>query len=132
MSIGIVDFFCLTVQGSKGSAPTFTAKPSIRQLGSGVEFEVGLTCDPAPSIVWYHGDQVIKDDGRFTTLTQTDGANYTLILRISDVTAQDGGSYRVTAKNKLGESNANINLNLDGKYFTISFRQDSLIKVLAV
>lgn len=26
----------------------------------------------------------------------------------------DGGNYKVTAKNKLGESNANINLNLEG------------------
>ena len=58
---------------------------------------------------------------------QTDGMNYVLMLEIGDVTAQDGGSYKVNAKNALGESNANINLNLEGtnsvsgRFMRISF-----------
>ncbi len=34
-------------------------------------------------------------------------------LEIDDVSADDGGKYRVHAKNNLGESNATINLNFD-------------------
>jgi hypothetical protein len=39
---------------------------------------------------------------------------YTITLEISNVSPQDAGSYRVTAKNALGESNATIGLNFDG------------------
>ena len=70
--------------------------------------------DPSPLITWYHGDKVVKDGGRYQLITQTDGPNYILIMQISNITAADGGTYKVTAKNKLGESNANINLNLEG------------------
>ena len=101
-------------QAQAGSAPKFTAKPSIRQVGSGVIFEVRLTADPSPAITWYKGDTVISEGGRYNITTQTDGMNYTLFLEISDISTDDGGAYKVTAKNKLGESNANINLNLGG------------------
>ena len=40
-----------------------------------------------------------------------------LTLNISDVAPEDGGSYRVKAKNQLGEVSANINLNFGGKIY---------------
>lgn len=87
----------------------------IGQITNGVVFEVRLTADPAPSITWYKGDKVISDGGQYLMTTRTDGLSWTLMLQISGVTAEDGGSYKVTAKNKHGESNANINLNLEGE-----------------
>lgn len=42
---------------------------------------------------------------------------YILTLEMSNVAPQDAGSYRVMAKNALGESNATIGLNFDGKKF---------------
>jgi len=99
----------------QATAPSFTAKPIIRQTGDGgVVFEVRLTAHPTPTIQWYKGTTAIKDGGRFTSVTQTDGANYTLTLAINGVTKEDSGAYKVTAKNSAGESNANINLNLEG------------------
>ena len=100
-----------------GCAPKFTAKPAIKQVGAGVVFEVRLTADPTPTITWYHGDTVIQDGGHYKITMQTDGANYVLLLQIATISEADGGSYKVTAKNKLGESNANINLNL-GEFCT--------------
>ena len=98
-----------------GTAPKFTAKPTIRQTGSGgVIFEVRLSANPAPVITWFKGTTAVSDGGRYRVTAQTDGMNYVLMLEIGDVTAQDGGSYKVNAKNALGESNANINLNLEG------------------
>lgn len=41
---------------------------------------------------------------------------YIITLEISGVSPQDAGSYRVTAKNALGESNATIGLNFDGMF----------------
>lgn len=39
---------------------------------------------------------------------------FTITLEMKNVSPQDAGSYRVTAKNALGESNATIGLNFDG------------------
>ena len=107
--------FLFSVPGYEGIAPKFLAKPVIRQAGSGVVFEVRLTADPGPAITWYKGSTVIGQGGRYNLVTQTDGANYTLHLEISNITPDDGGTYKVTAKNKHGESNANLNLNLEGE-----------------
>lgn len=45
-----------------------------------------------------------------------DGHSYFATLQISNVTVEDAGKYKVTAKNELGESNATISLNFDSKY----------------
>ena len=101
--------------GAKGIPPKFTAKPTIKQVGAGVLFEVRLVADPAPQVQWYQGDMLISPGSHHKISTQTDGANnYTLLLEIPQVTPADGGTYKVTAKNQYGESNANINLNLEG------------------
>lgn len=41
---------------------------------------------------------------------------YSATLQILNVTVEDAGKYKVTAKNELGESNATISLNFDSKY----------------
>lgn len=47
-----------------------------------------------------------------------DGNSYHVTLQIDDVTIEDAGKYKVTAKNELGEGNANISLNFDSKFVT--------------
>lgn len=44
-----------------------------------------------------------------------DGHSYFATLEIKNVTIEDAGKYKVTAKNELGESNATISLNFDSK-----------------
>lgn len=44
-----------------------------------------------------------------------DGHSYFASLEIKNVTVEDAGKYKVTAKNELGESNATISLNFDSK-----------------
>ena len=74
-----------------------------------------LSANPTPAIAWFKGATPINDGGRYKVVTQTDGANYVLSLEIASITKEDGGAYKVNAKNALGESNANINLNLEGE-----------------
>lgn len=45
-----------------------------------------------------------------------DGHSYFATLEIINVTVEDAGKYKVTAKNELGESNATISLNFDSKF----------------
>lgn len=47
---------------------------------------------------------------------EKDGHSYFATLEIKNVTVEDAGKYKVTAKNELGESNATISLNFDSKY----------------
>ena len=112
--------FLLLFSASKaaGVAPQFTSKPAIRQLGSSVVFQVSLLAAPPPSITWYKGTSAISHGSHYNITTQTDGLNYILRCEIMDVDKTDGGTYKVTAKNPQGEANANINLNLEGRWMT--------------
>ncbi|TGZ63952.1 hypothetical protein CRM22_006631 [Opisthorchis felineus] len=97
---------------SAGIQPKFPDKPKIRQAGKAVIFEVILEADPAPELRWTKGGVEIKSGGRFKTGCQTTGSQHLLSLEINPVTADDGGEYLVTAKNRLGDSTATINLNI--------------------
>jgi len=62
----------------------------------------------------------------FQLTVDKDGHSYFATLEIKNVTVEDAGKYKVTAKNELGESNATISLNFDSKYllfFTINNRK---------
>jgi len=96
-------------------APTFTGTPSIRQTGDGnVEFQVRLTCCPVPTVQWYKGTTAINDGGRYRAITHANDTNYILTLTIIGVTKEDDGVYKVTAKTAAGESDMDINFNLEG------------------
>lgn len=53
---------------------------------------------------------------------------YHVTLEINDVKPEDGGQYKVNAKNASGETNANIKLNLDGRLKFFSLRGTRLNK----
>ncbi|CAG2056364.1 unnamed protein product, partial [Timema podura] len=48
-----------------------------------------------------------------------DGHSYFAALEIKNVTVEDAGKYKVTAKNELGESNATISLNFDSSFLNL-------------
>lgn len=52
----------------------------------------------------------------FQLTVDKDGHSYFSTMEIKNVTVEDAGKYKVTAKNELGESNATISLNFDSKY----------------
>ncbi|ULT95623.1 hypothetical protein L3Y34_004374 [Caenorhabditis briggsae] len=97
-------------------APRFTQKPSIQQTPTGdLLMECHLEADPQPTIAWQHSGNLLEPSGRVVqTLTPLGGSMYKATLVIKEPNAGDGGAYKCTAKNQLGESNANINLNFAG------------------
>ncbi|CAL8090942.1 unnamed protein product [Calicophoron daubneyi] len=97
---------------SLGVQPRFPGKPTIKQAGKNVIFEVLLEADPAPQLRWTKGGVEIKSAGRYKTDCKTTGIQHIISLEISQVKADDGGEYLVTATNKLGDSTATINLNI--------------------
>lgn len=84
--------------------------------GKRLVFECKLSADPKPDLFWSHDDKPIESAGRFSIYCDPLPNNgYSACLAIDDVVTSDGGKYKVTAKNALGESNAHIDLNLESK-----------------
>ncbi|VDL70181.1 unnamed protein product [Nippostrongylus brasiliensis] len=74
-----------------------------------------LEADPPPTIAWQHAGNVISPSARVVqVLSPLEGILYKANLIIKEPNAGDGGAYKCTARNQLGESNANINLNFAG------------------
>ncbi|CAF1402962.1 unnamed protein product, partial [Adineta steineri] len=99
-----------------GTTPVFTQKPIIKQDNGGKRliFECKISAEPKPDIVWSRDDILIEDSGRYLIYCDTLPNNsYLACLEIDDVNTSDAGKYKVSAKNNLGETNANIVLNLD-------------------
>ncbi len=112
--------------GSTGenSAPRFVHKPSLRQEDDGnrLIFECELRGCPQPSVAWYRGDSVIREDERtYVRVQETHRRTFLVVLEVNDVVESDAGLYRVKAKNKFGEVAASINLNFSRKYLLLYY-----------
>ena len=69
-----------------------------------------------------------KYKGRYLIYSdQLPDSMYFVCLEIDDVTVEDAGKYKVTAKNNLGETNGSITLNFDSKYLKIFLLQKHFI-----
>ena len=101
-------------------APRFTQKPSLKQEDNGnkLVFQCALEASPKPEISWLRGQTPLTESDRIKMRVDSVGGNtYNVVMEITKVTQADGGSYKVVAKNNLGEMSASINLNFNGKCF---------------
>jgi len=56
--------------------------------------------------------------GRYRFIIKDEGGNtYYIALELSEPQAVDAATYKLNAKNKFGESNANLKLNFERKLF---------------
>lgn len=99
--------------------PTFTIKPRIREEDDGnrLIFECELNSIPRPDILWYKDEELLVEDGYrivFDT-RETRPHHYLVCLELNDVIEIDSGTYRVYAKNLMGDVTASIKLNFDRK-----------------
>ncbi|XP_074660403.1 disorganized muscle protein 1-like [Tubulanus polymorphus] len=98
----------------EGVAPTFVQKPAIKQETGRLVFECQIQADPEPNISWFKENSLLNEDNRLKFRVDSLGNQvYVVALELYNVTAQDGGSYKVTAKNQFGTSNATLKLNVD-------------------
>ncbi|XP_071854761.1 twitchin-like isoform X8 [Apostichopus japonicus] len=98
-----------------GVAPTFTMKPQMSQSddGSKLTIECELNSDPRPEVEWTRNQLILKDGGRYKLRTKEDGNFYHLMLEITDVNEEDGGEFKIVAKNTLGTATNTIKLNFE-------------------
>ncbi|CAH8634151.1 unnamed protein product [Dicrocoelium dendriticum] len=112
----------LNIGGSKApanKAPKFLEKPVIRM--DKAKGEVVMSCKmeakPKATLTWYLNDVQVEEipGKRFWVVQEQSDDIYLLEIHIASPKPEDGGTYRINAKNSAGESNANINLNLQGR-----------------
>ncbi len=118
------EFNKINFSSAEGAPPTFIQKPIIKQENDGKRliFECKIAADPKPDLFWTRDDVSIQDSGRYLIYCDPLPNNtYVACLEIDDVNASDAGKYKISAKNKLGESNAHIQLNLDSKFIFFVF-----------
>lgn len=99
-------------------APSFTQKPTLRQEDDGnrLVFECKLVANPLPAISWFRGEtQLAENDRTSMKTTEVAASTYLVVLELDDVIESDAGLYKVSARNKLGEVAASINLNFSRK-----------------
>ena len=79
-------------------------------------FNCEIEASPAPSVTWFKGSEQLTDNDRIVaSVTKKAGTTYSLDLVVKNVSPTDSGTYKVEARNTLGQMSANINLNLQGK-----------------
>ena len=75
-----------------------------------------LEANPMPDITWFRKDQKITENDRISyECLKAKKHRFLLTLTIKNPSLADGGMYRCNAFNPFGDSNANIDLNFEGK-----------------
>merc|ERR1711974_163163 len=78
----------------------------------GLVFHCVLEASPKPDISWFMGPTPIQSSNRTQMRVEPAGGSaFNVILEILGVGQTDAGTYKVVAKNRLGEVSASINLN---------------------
>ncbi|XP_012945453.2 muscle M-line assembly protein unc-89 [Aplysia californica] len=76
------------------------------EAGGSVKISTNIEGTPRPEVMWSKGEEILKDDNRYTMTSESDV--YT--LEIKDATEADTGTYRVTALNSAGETHTDIEI----------------------
>ncbi|CAM1309088.1 unc-22 (predicted), partial [Pycnogonum litorale] len=108
----------LNIEGEKkvdGEAPSFVEKPKIipEDDGKRIIMECKVKAKPKPTITWYHGSTVVKETNRIKINVVEAKDVYLIKLELKDPSQADAGIYKCNVKNEVGESNANLTLNVE-------------------
>lgn len=96
--------------------PSIIEKPRIikDETKRTVRIEVKLKAKPDAQIAWFKEKQSLSSGKKYKIETKKEADNvFLLILEIAEFSPEDGGLYKVQAKNESGQSNANIHLNVE-------------------
>ena len=105
------------------NAPTMPPKfvRSIRKAevieGSAAKFDVRVSGNPEPEIVWYKDDKPLKQDSKFR-FEEDNGGVFSLF--VNDVVAADEGLFKCEASNIKGEVSCSAELVVESKLFFAS------------
>ncbi|XP_003369356.1 disorganized muscle protein 1 [Trichinella spiralis] len=116
-------FICTVNNASGKLTATFTVKkPQIMQKtldnGDGaIIFDIGFMAEHEPSVQWYNPkEKKMKEGNRISFVLQQEEEpmHYTAQLELRNYKTKDSGKYQCSIKNKAGEANVELTLNIDG------------------
>ena len=101
----------------EGIPPTFAQRPQTKaaEEGSTTELECRFVAIPEAEVQWYHNKVEMKESSRVQIIHQADMHMYCSIVRITNITKEDDGTYEVFAKNREGEATNTLVLNVKVK-----------------
>jgi len=96
-------------------APKITYDRSMRpsfslMVGSSIFIEVNIAGQPRPTVHWFHNDVSVHESARLAT----EGAEGWSSLKVKATTADDAGTYKVTAENAAGFDSAEFRVLIKG------------------
>lgn len=93
--------------------PSFSKETKIFEanVGGSALLEAKVLGYPNPDVKWYHEGKEIKAEGRYKFLFED---QETITLVIKNVNPRDCGSYKIIAKNELGEDCTELSLMVKG------------------
>lgn len=102
------------------SAPRFTKPPAIRQSPDDptrLYLECQVQGTPKPDVTWFQNDNLLPATStkQKQSVKTAAGNNYDIALEISDLGANDAGTYKIVVKNKAGEVTASVTLNFSNE-----------------
>jgi len=100
------------------SAPKITYDRSMRpsfslMVGSSIFIEVNVAGQPRPAVSWFHNDVKVEDE---SSRVSTETAEGWSSLKVKASTAEDAGTYRVTAENAAGFDSADFRVLVKGSF----------------
>jgi len=84
-------------QGSTGR-PTFLQAPQVRMFEESILLECRCTADPVPSFTWTLDGKAITVGNKYKQGILSEGNTHVIFLELSQVSKNDTGNYKVTAK----------------------------------
>ena len=86
-------------------------------VGSSIFIEVNVSGQPRPSVCWFHNDAKVEETNRVSTETAEGWSS----LKVKASTAEDAGSYKVTAENAAGFDSAEFKVLVKGLQVFVCF-----------
>merc|ERR1719266_1029920 len=101
----------------EGIPPTFAQRPQTKicEEGNATELECRFVAIPEAEVQWFHNKKELVETQRIKVENQADMHMYCSIVRISNVSKKDEGTYEVCAKNREGEATNTLILNVTAK-----------------
>ncbi len=94
--------------------PVFIQKPFLRQFENKILFECKVNAEPVPAFTWlFHNHVISEQSAKYKQRILSEGSTHTLILEIDNLAASDSGDYKIKAKNRNGEADSIIQLNIE-------------------
>jgi len=102
-------------------APKITYDRSMRpsfsmMVGSTIFIEVNIAGQPRPSVSWFHNDVKVEESNRVSSETAEGWSS----LKVKASTADDAGTYKVTAENAAGFDSAEFRVFIKGSFFVFA------------